>query len=86
MQKGIEGIEDDIKNGNKNGIYENAHKMAAPVKHIGANHLYENIKLLEKQSKQSVEIQTIESVFREIKTEIEEINKILKFHLNDLKT
>lgn len=86
MQKGIVGIEDDIKNGNKNGIYENAHKMAAPVKHFGANHLYENIKLLEKQSKQSVEIQTIESVFREIKTEIEEINKILKFHLNDLKT
>jgi signal transduction histidine kinase/CheY-like chemotaxis protein/CHASE3 domain sensor protein/HPt (histidine-containing phosphotransfer) domain-containing protein len=86
MEKGISGIEVDIKKGNKNGIYENAHKMAAPVKHIGASHLYENIKLLEKQSKQSAEIKTIEPVFQEIKTEIKEINKILKLHLNDLKT
>ncbi len=86
MEKGISGIEDDIKNGNKSGISENAHKMAAPVKHIGASHLYENIKLLEKQSKQPVEIKTIELVFQEIKTEIEEINKILNLHLNDLRT
>ncbi|HPE76636.1 MAG TPA: ATP-binding protein [Draconibacterium sp.] len=86
MQKGIKGIEDNIKKGNKYGIHENAHKMAAPVKHIGATHLYENIKLLESKSKQSAEIQTIEIIFQEIKTEIEEINKTLKFHLNDLKT
>ncbi len=86
METGISMIEGAIKNGKKNGISENAHKMAAPVKHIGANHLYENIKLLEKISKQSAEIQTIEPVFQEIKTEIEEINKTLKLHLNDLKT
>ncbi len=86
METGISGIEEALKKGEKNGISENAHKMAAPIKHIGAGHLYENIKLLEKLSKQEVEIETIEPVFQEIKNEIEEINKTLKLHLSELKT
>ena len=86
MENGISGIEAAVKNGNKNEISDNAHKMAAPVKHIGASHLYENIKQLEKLAKQPGEIETIELFFREIKTEIEEINKTLKLHLNDIKT
>jgi signal transduction histidine kinase/FixJ family two-component response regulator/CHASE3 domain sensor protein len=86
METGVSGIEAEIKNGKKNGISEKAHKMAAPVKHIGAAHLYENIKHLEKLAKQPVETEKIESVFHEIKTEIEEINKTLKIHLNEIKT
>ncbi len=86
METGISGIEVAIKNRKMHEIYENAHKMAAPVKHIGASHLYENIKLLEKISKQPTEIKTIEPVFQEIKAEIEEINMALKLHLNNPKT
>ena len=86
METGISGIETAIKNENTNGVSENAHKMAAPVKHIGATHLYENIKHLEKLAKQSAEMEKLKPVYQEIKTEIEEINKTLKLHLNNNKT
>ena len=86
METGISGIETAIKNENTNGVSENAHKMAAPVKHIGATHLYENIKRLEKLAKQSAELEKLKPVYKEIKTEIEEINKTLKLHLNNNKT
>lgn len=86
METGISGIETAIKNENTNGVSENAHKMAAPVKHIGATHLYENIKRLEKLAKQSAEMEKLKPVYQEIKTEIEEINKTLKLHLDNNKT
>ena len=86
METGISGIETAIKNENTNGVSENAHKMAAPVKHIGATHLYENIKHLEKLAKQSAEMEKLKPVYQEIKTEIEEINKTLKLHLDNNKT
>jgi CheY-like chemotaxis protein len=83
MDNGISGIEKAIKNDNRNAVHENAHKMAAPVKHIGANDLYENIKHLEKISKQSASISTISAVFIEIKKEVESINAMLKSYLDN---
>jgi signal transduction histidine kinase/CheY-like chemotaxis protein/CHASE3 domain sensor protein len=85
MEKGVLGIEKAIENGKIGKIAEHAHKMAAPVKHIGANRLYENIKLLEKLSKQSSPLTTIEPVFQEIKNEIKELNATLGLYLNELK-
>jgi HPt (histidine-containing phosphotransfer) domain-containing protein len=85
MEKGVLGIEKAIENGKIGKIAEHAHKMAAPVKHIGANLLYENIKLLEKLSKQSSPLTTIEPVFQEIKNEIKELNATLGLYLNELK-
>jgi len=92
METGISGIENAIKNENwievfENSIevFENAHKMAAPVKHIGAGHLYENIKLLEKISKQTDSVGAIPLLFSEIKNEIEELNSMLKPYLDKIK-
>ena len=85
-QAGIKGIENAIKSENWIEVFENAHKMAAPVKHIGARHLYENIKLLEKTSKQSTAASSISPLFQEIKKEIEELNATLIAYLDKPKT
>ena len=81
MESGITGIEESIKNNNLNGIFEKAHKMAPPLKHIGANRLYEKIKNLEKQAQQNVSFQIVTSDFKVLKTEIEEVTEILKSYL-----
>lgn len=85
MESGITGIEEGIKNRNLNEIFEKAHKMAAPLKHIGANRLYENIKHLEKQAQQNVSFQIIKSDFKVLKKAIEEVIEILKSYLEETK-
>lgn len=83
METGITGIENGIKGENWNDIFEMSHKMASPIKHIGAVHLYENIKLLEKQAQQKATFQSIAQFFSEIKREINEIITILKSYLKE---
>jgi len=85
METGISGIEEAIQSEKWIEVFENAHKMAAPVKHIGAGHLYENIKLLEKISKQTDSVGAIPLLFSEIKNEIEELNSMLKPYLDKIK-
>jgi hypothetical protein len=81
METGIAGIEDGIKHENRNAIFENAHKMAAPLKHIGAIGLYKKIKHLEKISHESVTIASVSPFFSEIKIEIEALNTMLKSYI-----
>jgi signal transduction histidine kinase/FixJ family two-component response regulator/CHASE3 domain sensor protein len=85
METGISAIDEALKTENTDIVYENAHKMAAPIKHIGAGELYKNIKHLEKISKQPVSVSTISAVFIGIKNEIESINAMLKLYLDDRK-
>jgi hypothetical protein len=59
--------------------------MAAPVKHIGASRLYEKIKILEKMAQQSAKAELVSPVFREIKNETKDLNKLLKSVLDELK-
>ena len=84
-ETGVSGIEKAIKVENWNEVFENAHKMAAPVKHIGAMQLYEKIKTLEKMAKGSAKVESVVPVFQEIKIEIKELNIILKSVLTELK-
>jgi CheY-like chemotaxis protein len=83
-EKGVAGIETAIKNKKWDEVIENAHKMAAPVKHIGASHLYENIKKIEKISQKSVTTESVSPVFGEIKNEIGELNALLKTYLKKI--
>jgi signal transduction histidine kinase/FixJ family two-component response regulator len=85
METGISGIEDAIKKEKWDEVFENAHKMAAPVKHIGASNLYKNIKQLETISKGSATVVTVSAIFKEIKNEVMELNKMLKTYLNKIK-
>jgi len=84
-ESGISGIEKAIKEEQWDEVFENAHKMAAPVKHIGARQLYEKIKILEKMTKQSATVETVSPVFQEIKNEIKELNILLHSVLEELK-
>ncbi len=81
METGISGIEDAVVDENWNLVYENAHKMAAPVKHIGDSKLFEKIKNLEKMAKEPVSIVRISAVFHDIKEEIGKLNLLLKSYL-----
>lgn len=73
MESGITGIENALKNEDLHEVAEYAHKMAAPVKHFGATHLYENIRKLENISKNSPTIASVQPVFSEIITEAEQL-------------
>ncbi len=83
METGITGIEDGIKSENWNDIFEMSHKMASPLKHIGAMQLYENIKLLEKLAQQKATFQSIAQFFSEIIKELNEMIAILKLYLKE---
>ena len=83
METGIAGIENALKTKNLNEIAEYAHKMAAPVKHFGAMHLYKNIKLLEDISKNATETKRVQLVLEEIKDEADQLKSKLAAHLNN---
>ena len=85
MESGIAGIENALKNGNLDEVAEYAHKMAAPVKHFGATHLYENIRQLEKISKNSPKVAFVQPAFNEIINEAEQLKCNLTAYLNQTK-
>jgi signal transduction histidine kinase/CheY-like chemotaxis protein len=80
-EAGIANIENAITNENHEMVFENAHKMAAPAKHIGAKDLYNNIKKLEYLAKQNVDWKLIFTDFQQIKKELNELNQLLTSYL-----
>ncbi len=80
-EAGIANIENAITNENHEMAFENAHKMAAPAKHIGAKNLYNNIKKLEDLAKQNVDWKLIFTDFQQIKKELTELNQLLTSYL-----
>jgi HPt (histidine-containing phosphotransfer) domain-containing protein len=85
-ETGIINMEKAINNKNLESVFENAHKMAAPTKHIGVIQLYNNIKKLEKLAQQNKPIESVSQVFQQIKKEVTELNVILKSHLIEIET
>jgi CheY-like chemotaxis protein len=85
-EAGILNMEEAIKNKNLESVFENAHKMAAPTKHIGAVQLYNNLKKLEKLAQQNGSIESVSPVFQQIKNEVTELNVILKSRLVEIET
>jgi len=83
MDTGVENITEAILKKDWKSVFENAHKMAAPCKHITATHLYNNIKRLEKLAQQAEKPEMITPAFQEIKIESVEINAFLKLYLED---
>ncbi|PKP30130.1 MAG: hypothetical protein CVU00_13920 [Bacteroidetes bacterium HGW-Bacteroidetes-17] len=81
MDTGVENITEAIQKKDWESVFENAHKMAAPCKHLQATHLYNNIKQLEKLAQQAEKSELITPVFLEIKIEAAEINAFLKLYL-----
>lgn len=59
-------------------IGEAAHKLAAPAKHMAALYLYDQLKILEKETPNVEDPSKIEKIIEEINTEIQQIHIILK--------
>jgi len=83
-EEGIANIEEAIRNDNYQNVFDSAHKMAAPIKHIGAGSLYKDIKILEKMVKQTEAMESIIPFFQKIKEDLIELNAFLKSHLNEI--
>jgi HPt (histidine-containing phosphotransfer) domain-containing protein len=80
-EAGIANIENAITNKNREMVFENAHKMAAPAKHIGAKNLYNSIKKLENMTRQNGNWKLIHTNFQQIKKELTELNQLLNSYL-----
>ncbi|KAF0235234.1 MAG: hypothetical protein FD181_3555 [Prolixibacteraceae bacterium] len=85
-ETGIANIENAITNENREMVAENAHKIAAPVKHIGAKNLFNNIKKLENMAKENGDWKLIFTNSQQIKKELTELNQILNSYLTEMKT
>jgi CheY-like chemotaxis protein len=85
-ETGIANIESAITDENREMIFENAHKMAAPTKHIGAKNLYNNIKNLEKMAKENKPWESVFANFQIIKKEFTELKQLLNSYLAEIET
>jgi len=75
--KGLTGIQKAIDEKNYEAISEVCHKMAAPCKHFHANDLYNSIKKLENQAKDSTGWTEIYKQTKLLEVEINDVNKII---------
>ena len=80
MESGIAEIDNAIETKNWDVIYNSAHRIAAPLKHIAADKIYNQIKQIEKAA-QKKEAGLVASVYSELKPAIEELLSFLKSHL-----
>ncbi|MCG6188772.1 hybrid sensor histidine kinase/response regulator [Maribellus maritimus] len=80
---GLAAIEKALKYYDWNTIRETTHKMAVPYKHLDKISLYEKVKEIEKLAEKKLNINTIRSLFTEVKDETEEIIIFLKKYLNE---
>jgi HPt (histidine-containing phosphotransfer) domain-containing protein len=85
-ETGITNIEEAVKNNNWQNIYEYAHKLAAPTKHIGARHLYKDIKKLEKMGQETEPMNSIIPFFQKLKNDFTELNTFLKSYIDEIET
>ncbi len=79
METGISEIDDAVNKEKWDVVYNSAHRMAAPLKHIAASELYSQIKQIEKSAQQK-EAALVVSAYSELKPAIEELLSFLKSH------
>jgi hypothetical protein len=82
METGISEIDDAIKQEKWDVVYNSAHRMAAPLKHIAADNMYRQIKQVEKSTQQK-EAGLVISVYSELKPAIENLLSFLKLYLEE---
>ncbi len=82
MEKGISEIDVAIKQEKWEEVYNSAHRMAAPVKHIAASALYSLIKQIEKSAQQK-EASWVVSTYSELKPAIKELLAFLKLYVEE---
>lgn len=83
-EKGLHGLDDSLKAGDVKSVHEIAHKISSPCRHVGAERLYSNLKMLEEQSKNQQNMGILADLTKDIKTEFLIIKQGLQNHLNKL--
>lgn len=86
VETGITNIEEAIRNNDWQNVFDFAHKMAAPTKHLGARHLYKDIKKLEDMAQQTEPMESIIPFFQKLKKDFTELNALLISYLNEIET
>lgn len=76
--KAMDEIQNAINNGEMNGVFENAHKIAASCKQIQAQKLYALVKQLEEESRKGEQMETVIPLFRAVHSEMAEVHAYLK--------
>ena len=59
-------------------IAENAHKISAPCKHLGANLLYNLLKKIEEDCRNSTNLNDVSDLIDKVITEYKTINELIK--------
>jgi signal transduction histidine kinase/FixJ family two-component response regulator len=85
-ESGIVNIEIAINNKNHKNVFENAHKLAAPIKHIGDKNLYDSLKKLEKMATENENWEFVQTSFLQIKADLSELNQLLNSYLVEIET
>lgn len=82
-ENGLAAIQENFQSGNRIGMVEAAHKLAAPAKHMHATNLYANLKKLENESESIDDMQEIKQLIDQIEKEIGQINRFLNEKLDE---
>jgi signal transduction histidine kinase/CheY-like chemotaxis protein/HPt (histidine-containing phosphotransfer) domain-containing protein len=83
-EQGLRGLEDSIKSGDLNAVHEIAHRISSPCRHVGADKLYSNLKMIEEQSKNQENIGILADLSKDSKSEFLKIKKGLQQHIEKL--
>lgn len=83
-EQGLHGLDDSIKSGDLKAVHEIAHKISSPCRHVGADRLYSNLKMIEEQSKNHENISILYDLARDSKTEFQKIKKDLQIHMDKI--
>jgi HPt (histidine-containing phosphotransfer) domain-containing protein len=82
-ESAVDRIQNAIQDEDLKRVFENAHKIAASCKQIGAIHLHNLIKQLEEKAKTDEGSESVISVFQSVKAEITVVNSFLKLYLEE---
>lgn len=77
-ENGLSSIQDNFNKSNWSAISGDAHKLAAPSKHLNASDLYNYLKKLENEAEKQSDITEMKKLIGSIENEILRINTYLK--------
>lgn len=83
-EQGLQGLEDSIRSGDLKAVYEIAHRISSPCRHVGAGRLYSNLKMIEEQSKNHENMGILADLWKDTNTEFYKIKEGLQQHLETL--
>ncbi len=82
-EKGLITIQKGLQDNDWEAIYEAAHKLAAPAKHMMATPLYQQLKLLENKMTSNPDPDELKGLVNSIEQKIHQINQFIKQKLNE---